>query len=147
LIYDTLENHLPYAGSIDRAAVVPGMFLAWCANLGLLSAQFQQQHEALIVRVRYREIKGSELFVVAAAGVLDSDCLSDAGQSFCERYYASYLDDFRATFNSEPGDVEDNWHNYDSIARVLTRHHLGPLADTAPAEHGDGEKRWWQVWR
>jgi hypothetical protein len=147
LSYDSLDNHMSQAGSIERASIPSGMYLAWCANLGLLSQAFEEAHHALVMRVRYREIKGSELLVAGCGGDLKPEHLSDAGRSFTERYFNNYLDDFARTFGDDIYAVEDSWHNYDEIARVLTREYMGPAAvrsaDALPAT----EKRWWQVWR
>ena len=147
--YDSLDNHLPEAGSIERAAVVPGMYLAWCVNLGLLSQEFEAAHHALLMRVRYREVSGSELLVAGAAGDLKAEHFSSAGQAFTERYYPNYLQDVVDTFGPDIYEIEDNWANYDQIARVLTRQYMGPAAKKVQKSTAadTGKKHWWQVWR
>lgn len=147
--YDSLDNHLPEAGSIERAAVPAGMYVAWCANLGLLSQAFEEAHHALVMRVRYREIKGSELLVAGCGGDLREEHLSNAGREFTDRYYSRYLEDFAGLFAGEIYGVEDSWPNYDEVARLLTREYMGPVVAKGQAgngAHGE-EKRWWQVWR
>ena len=152
MIYDSLDNHLPSAGSIDRAAVPLGMYVAWCANLGLMSSEFDAAHHGLVVRVRYREVKGSELLVAGCGGDLRSEHLSADGQAFTERYYGRDLDDYRATFAGKVYEVDDSWDNYEQIAAVLTHAYMAPkpsrLSRGSSGSIGeDGAKRWWQVWR
>jgi len=139
--YDTVQRHLPAAGSIDRAAVPLGLYLAWCANLKLLSDEFEAANEFLLLRLRYREITGSELLTVGCGGELAPDVLSAAGRAFTEGYLDGYLDDFRSVFGEDIYDVEDSWTEYDRLAPVLTRRLL------APATRRGGERRWWQIWR
>ena len=38
MIIDDIDLHIDAAGSIDRAALVPGMYFAWCVNLQLVAA-------------------------------------------------------------------------------------------------------------
>ena len=142
MTYDDLDNHLPAAGSIDRAAVPLGMYLAWCANLGLLSTAFQQAHERLVLRLRYREITGSELLVAGCGGSLTSDVLSEAGCAFTRTYLSGFLADCRAVFGEDVYGVQDDWSQYDRIAPVLTKKYMTGRAD--PVDSG---KRWWQIWR
>jgi hypothetical protein len=148
LSYDAIDHHLAMAGSFDRAAIPLGMYVAWCANLGLLSQPFADQYHDLVMRVRYREVKGSELLVAGCGGELHPEHLNPAGRVFTEGYYPRYLDDFRSTF---PGDIyllEDNWDHYDQIASVITRVYMGPESGRSRGADADGEeKRWWQVWR
>lgn len=145
--YDSLDNHLPQAGSIERASVPTGMYVAWCANLGLLGAAFEEAHHSLVMRLRYREIKGSELLVAGCGGDLKPEHLSDTGRAFTESYFGRYLDDFARTFAGEVYEVEDSWQNYDEIARLLTREYMGPVSVRGGSAAEDSEKRWWQVWR
>jgi hypothetical protein len=100
------------------------------------------------MRLRYREIRGSELLVAGCGGDLLPEHLSSAGQAFTDSYYSRYLDDFARTFAGEVYGVEDSWPNYDEIARVLTREYMGPAATARGGSQARGEdKRWWQVWR
>lgn len=148
MIYDSLDNHLAPAGSIDTAAVPLGFYVTWCANLGLLAADFAAQHEQLVLRARYREIKCAELLIAGCAGELSSDMLNPAGQKFTSRYYPQYLADFRSVFGDDVYAVEDSWENYDLIAAVLTRHYMGKRRHAESAGRSEAaEKRWWQVWR
>ena len=51
-----------------------------------------------MLRVRYREVTGSELLIAGGAGRLDDTHLNEEGQRFTAAFYPAYLDDFRATF-------------------------------------------------
>ncbi len=41
MIIDDIDLHIEEAGSIDRAALVPGMYLAWCVNLQLVAPKLE----------------------------------------------------------------------------------------------------------
>ncbi len=139
MIYDDLDNHIAVAGSIEKAAVPMGMYLAWCVNLQLVGERLHVENERALLRVRYREMRGSDLLVSACGGTLRSEDLNDAGRAFTDRYYASYLDEFRAVFGSSPYEVEDDWPHYDKIARVLTERYMG---------RGRANGRsWWKFWQ
>jgi hypothetical protein len=149
MIYDDLDRHLPEAGSIDRAAVPMGMYIAWCANLQLVSKRLVDEAEHLLLRVRYREVTGSELLVAGCAGELHSRWLSDAGQQFTEAYYPQYLSDFASVFGEAVYDVKDDWAHYDEIAAVLTRHYMsGPDMSHQGKGHRKGgqDGKWWKFW-
>ena len=138
MIYDNLDNHLTEAGSIEKAAVPMGMYLAWCVNLQLVGGQLHIEHERALLRVRYREMRGSELLVSACGGTLRSEYLNDGGRAFADRYYAKYLDDFRDLFEVSPYEVEDDWPHYDKIATVLTERYMNQGADKGT---------WWKFWQ
>lgn len=151
-VLDDLSRHLPAAGSIDRAAVPLGMYLAWCANHQLLSGELQGQAAALVLRVRFREITGSELLVAGCGGSLAAEHLSVEGRAFSETYYHRYLDDFRETFGADPYGVEDDWEHYDRIAPLLTRRLMSfrSVSDdgkAAGAAEQRGGRKWWKFWR
>jgi hypothetical protein len=126
--YDCLDAHLPHAADIGRASVPMGLLLAWCANLHLLSDAVIQQHERLLLRVRFREATGSEL-LIACGGNLSRDLFSAQGQRFLDRYYVNYMAVFCDVFGKEAAvdcyEVADNWANYDQLAVVLTRAYMG----------------------
>ncbi|MGE0625924.1 MAG: hypothetical protein AB7I04_09450 [Pseudomonadales bacterium] len=143
---DDLDRHLPDAGSLHRAAVPLGMYLAWCGNLHLLSAGFQQTHELALTRLRYRDLSPAEFLTACSGGHLDAADLSDEGRAFTEAYYADYLSEFRETFGCDPYDVSDDWPHYDRIAPVLTRHLMAWKQGERRSGH-DAPRKWWQVWR
>jgi hypothetical protein len=140
LIYDDLSRHLAAAGSIERAAVPMGMYLAWCANLQLVSRRLVEEAEQLLLRVRYREVTGSELLVAGCAGELHSRWLSEEGRRFTNQYYPRYLDDFAAVFGGDVYDVKDDWAHYDEIAAVLTRAYMSRTRGRQPG------RKWWKFW-
>ena len=140
MIYDDLDQHLPAAGSIDRAATPLGMYLAWCVNMQLVSHALPEVAERLLLRVRYREITGAELLVGGCGGVLSAEHLSSAGRRFTDAYYARFMDDFREVFGDAIYDVPDRWDQYDKLAPVLTKRYLGPAGGNAP-------HHWWQFWK
>ena len=145
--YDDVDRHLEAAGSIDRAAVPMGLYLAWCANLQLLSESFQSEHETLVLRVRYREIGGSELLIAGCGGSFDRAVLNADGQRFTDGYYAQYMDDYRSVFGDCVYRVKDDWAQYDRIAPLLTKHymHSGRHGRKMPRS-GARDKKWWQRW-
>ena len=61
----SLESNGGAAISIDRAAMVPGMYLAWCVRLQLIAADFEARHERDILRLRYRELTPAAFFPLA----------------------------------------------------------------------------------
>src|SRR5690349_14664182 len=90
---DDIDAHIAAAGSIDRAALVPGMYLAWCVNLQLISAQFEAAHEREVLRVRYRELSPAAFFLRTTGGHLTADVLSERGCAFAAKHYATYRAD------------------------------------------------------
>lgn len=121
-----------------------GMYIAWCANLQLVSQRLVEESGQLLLRVRYREVTGSELLVAGCAGELHSRWLSEAGRRFTDAYYPQYLADFAAVFGGDAYDVKDDWAHYDQIAAVLTRAYM-----RGAGRHGLGGARgrkWWKFW-
>lgn len=99
-----------------------GMLLAWCANMHLLSADFQQEHDRMILRLRMREIGGSDL-LIASGGDLTEAMFNDQGRAFLDGYYDKYFDDVRSVL----GDLhsfEDNWDNYSKLAQLITARYM-----------------------
>jgi hypothetical protein len=143
---DDLDRHLPAAGSIDRAAVPLAMYLAWCANLQLLSAGFQRTHELALTRLHYRDLSPAEFLTATTSGSLDATDLSDEGRTFTEVFYPHYPAAFRAVFGDDVYDVPDDWPHYDRIAKTLTREFMTWKQSGRPLHQGGGRK-WWQVWR
>jgi hypothetical protein len=140
LIIDDLDGHAD-AGSIDRAALVPGMYLAWCVSLQLLSAPFEAAHGREILRMRYRELTPAAFFLKAAHGRLTDDVLSPQGCHFAEHHYA----DYRASVVPKLYDAKDDWDTYDSIAPALTKaYYASAEGGHKPAQSG---RHWWQKWR
>ena len=137
MIIDSVDPYLPVAGSIDKAARVPGQFLAWCAQMQLLSADFEEEHSSLLVRCRFREIEPSEFFIVSCGGELSDRVLNERGQQFARVHYAEFaqtLPELVADF----WQLENEWWLFERSAKVLNERLLGK----PPAR-----RAWWQFWR
>ncbi len=140
MLVDDIDAHLPAAGSIEKAAVPLGMFLAWCVNMRLTSAA-SAETEALVLRLRYREITGSELLIAGYSGRLDRADFNSAGLNFVDKRYSGYLSLFADVFDGVVYEVKDDWPHYDRLAKPLTQLLLGPL----PA--AQRRRRWWKFWQ
>ncbi|GIS69345.1 MAG: hypothetical protein CM1200mP9_01660 [Gammaproteobacteria bacterium] len=79
LVVDSIDRHLATADSIESAAVIPGFFIAWCVNMGLVNPAEFVNVEASVVRLKYREITGGEFLVAALGGELHEEHLSERG--------------------------------------------------------------------
>ena len=126
VIYDSIDEHLKLAGEFDKAAIPMGMYLAWALNLGLLRQELVREHQQLMTRVRMQDAKGSEL-LMALGGNLDETLFSERGNRFAGNYYPRYMIDYASVFGRDPYLVEDNWSNYDKIAKLLTKELLGDI--------------------
>ena len=149
-VIDDIDRHMADAGSIDRAAGPMGVYLAWCANLDLLSDMLKQRFEDEVVRLRMRDLKPVEFLIRATAGSLRNEHLNEAGLEFTERYYAGYIDDYAAALDIEVAsvyDVEDSWENYDRVAPELTRHLYGDKYRDKYRRGRNRAKHWWQRFR
>ena len=134
-----LIDDLDGAPSIDRAAMVPGMYLAWCVNLQLVAAPFEAAHGRDLLRLRYRELTPAAFFLKTTGGRLTQDLLSEHGARFAEYQYAVYRSENRATLLA----AKDDWDTYDAIAADLTKAYYA---------FGDGSEKkrgghWWNGWR
>lgn len=153
-LIDSLDNHMVAAGSIDRAALLPGMYLGWCVRLGLVTPAFKAEHENAVLRLNYGEGSGVEL-LVSCGGALSVAWLTAQGAAFSRHYYPRYQDDWEAVFGSDVYAVEDSWSNYDLIAPVLTRalyefsgkSNPGPPASAAGGHRGKGRFSGWKFWQ
>ena len=138
MIIDSVDTHLAAAGSIDKAARLPGLFLAWATNMQLLDEAFEAEHERAVVRARFREINPSELFIVTCGGELSDRALSETGQQFARQHYAAYASDVPEMVENGFYQTENEWWVYEKAAQFLTARLLGRQA---------GRKAWWQFWR
>jgi hypothetical protein len=143
---DDIDEHMAAAGTIERAALVPGMFLAWCVNLQLVSAEFTAAFERDLLRVRYRDMTPGAFFIKVTGGRLDTAVLSQRGRLFAEHYYSTYREQTSGGAGATAlYDANDDWDTYDSIAPELTRAYYA-FAD-AGHKLARTDKQWWQVWR
>jgi hypothetical protein len=154
MLVDDLDHHLAEAGSIERAAVPMAMYLAWCANLQLLDADFQRMHEGPLLRLRYREISPAEFLTTTCGGRLSVSEFNSQGRHFTQAYYPDYLEDLRGIMNGEPYTAADDWETYDQIAAVLTRRLMRGAysenrksANRKSANRKSENRKWWQLWR
>lgn len=146
-VFDDVARHLQAARSFDRAALPLGIYLAWCANHDLLSDALRQHAEALVLRVRFREITGSELAIAGCGGVLAAEHLNAEGQAFTARHYQDYLQAFADLFGPDPYAGPDDWDRYDRIAPWLTRVLMASRGHIPAAAPEDARQRWWKFWR
>jgi hypothetical protein len=155
VIYDDAGAHLADAGSFERAAVPLGMYVAWCAQHQLLSDTLVHDAADLLLRVRFREINGSELLVAGCAGRLGDEHLNATGQAFTGHYYPRYMDDFRAEFGDDVYAVRDDWVTYDRIAARLTAEFMAYCGRARGRARGRGRsgatagwlkevRKWWK---
>ncbi len=144
MIVDHLDRHLPAAGGIEKAAVPMGMYLAWCVNLHLVSGSLRERAEQALLRLRVRELRGSELLVAACGGALDSNDLNDAGRRFTKAYYPNYLDDLRSLTGGDPYAMTDDWPHYDQVAKMLTAKYYGQKPGRGRGRKG--RRAWWRFW-
>ena len=145
---DDLDRHLAQASTIDRAAVVPGVFLAWCANLDLLDRGFVQAHERELVRVRMRDMTPGEFFVKTAGHRLGLELLSESGRRFAIDHYPDYPAEFANAVGVARDaiySVKDGWDAYDQVAKPLTAAYYA-FARAGHKPHAE-RKHWWQIWR
>ena len=143
-VIDDINRHLGVAGDFDRAALIPGMYLAWCARLNLLDRDFAEQQAQAILRLHYNDGSCIEMLVTGCAGTLKYSHLSKQGAAFTRHYYANYLADWQTLFGEEIYAVEDNWENYSKIAAVLTK----ALRGTAePARSKLALPKTWRFWK
>ena len=140
MIIDEVGRHLRPEGdgvSFERAAAIPGMFLAWCVNMGLISDELARDEERVIVRLKYREITGGEFLVSACGGTLDARKLSASGLEFASAHYAAFETAAREMIEAP---IDDKWANYDKVAPWLTKRYLG-------RERGPKRRFRWKWWR
>jgi hypothetical protein len=142
-VIDDIDAHMAVAGAIERAALIPGMYLAWCVNLQLVSATFTQAAERDMLQVRYRDVSPGAFFIKTTGGTLRSEMLSERGRLFAQHYYATYC---AQALTDAVYDAKDDWSTYDSIAPALTKAYYAFADDGHKVAAGSG-KQWWQVWR
>ena len=119
-----------------------GMYLAWCVNLQLVSEPLRERADQALLRLRVRELRGSELLLAVCGGVLDSDDLNAAGRQFTQAYYPHYLDDLRSLVGGDPYAMTDDWPHYDQVAKMLTARYY----KRSPSRSRKGRRAWWRVW-
>ncbi len=142
-VIDDIDSHMGVAGAIERAALIPGMYLAWCVNLQLVSVHFIQAAEREVLRVRYRDVSPGAFFIKTTGGTFASELLSERGRLFAQHYYATYC---AQALENALFEAKDDWDTYDSVAPVLTKAYYD-FADAGHKVVAHSDKHWWQVWR
>src|SRR5262245_52904063 len=140
MIVDDIEAHMSAAGAIERAAMIPGMFFAWCVNLQLVSNAFAAEFERELLRLRYRDLSPAAFFLKTTGGRLETRHLSDRGTLFAQHYYGPYRDAHASLYQAK-----DDWDTYDLIAADLKKAYYA-FADGGHKVAHSG-RHWWQVWR
>ncbi len=138
MIIDSVDAYLAEAGSIDKAALLPGQFLAWCANMQLLDEHFENDFSRVLVRARFREIAPSELFIVTCGGELSDRVLTERGQQFARTHYDAFRQETKAELGESLYEVENEWWLYERSGAWLTARLLGKVPSSRP---------WWQFWK
>lgn len=127
-IYDRAKHHFlgnfPSVLPIEQAYVHIGMFLGWICENDLYSDFFEEEAALQILRFRRRQISCSILSAVWD-GYLGSELFNDEGNEFSQYYYLSgkYKKDYERTLAADLPSiyhVEDNWKNYEKMARKIT---------------------------
>ncbi|NJN50469.1 MAG: hypothetical protein HC809_00385 [Gammaproteobacteria bacterium] len=145
---DDIDAHMGAAGAIERAAILPAIFFAWCANLGLLAAEVVREFEREVLNLRYRDLKPGEFFIKVTGGRLDAHLLNERGRLFAQDHYADYPREFAQALGIAPADVysaADSWDTYDAVAKPLTAAYYA-FADAGHKPHR-ARRHWWQLWR
>ncbi len=147
-VIDDISDHMTAAGTIDRAAIVPGVFFAWCANLSLIAPDVMRDFEREVLRLRYRDLKPGEFFIKVTGGRLGAELLSERGRLFARDHYADYPRELAAALGVAVDDVydaPDSWDTYDAVSKPLTAAYYA-FADAGHKPHR-ARKHWWQIWR
>ena len=85
-------------------------------NLDLVSKQFSAAHEQEVVRVKMRDIRISDFFILTTGGQLYTKDLNPRGQMFAEQWFEDYR---RWAVTSLQSDEFDDWDKYDQAAKWL----------------------------
>lgn len=158
-VVDDIDRHLKEALEFDRAALIPGMYLAWCARLNLLDVAFAKAQANALLRLHYNDGSCTELLITGCSGTLRYSHLNQRGIDFTRSYYPRYFADWQAVFGDEPYAVTDSWDSYNKIAPVLTAALLGSTSDARVNDFGvlntlkaamSGKRSngsWWKFWK
>lgn len=134
---DSAEHYHDEDFDPREACLVPAVFASWCANLQLLSEDFEAQWQQPLVRLRMRDARPSEFFTLTCAGALHAEQLSARGQEFAAQHYAGYRQLMLDWLGSPAQSRANEWSAYDFGAGYLTRNLMGSAAPHKP---------WWRRW-
>jgi hypothetical protein len=135
-VYDEWKWHFrgafPAGTPARQAYVHIGMYLTWIILRDLENESFFTELERLVGRSLLQPIRDRRRLATSLRevtdGVLASDMLSPAGQSFTEAYYDSdpsgYLRDWGDVFGDAADSyaVPDDWDSFASIETVIDAH-------------------------
>ncbi len=141
-VIDDLDRHLDHNDDLAAASIPMGMFLAWAVNHHLVDESALAEHERSLLRVRFREMRGSEL-IVTLGGRLETSMFSAQGLRFVEGYYDRYLDELHGLF-ADPYAIRDDWEHYDRVAGMLTQRFRGARSRGATVKLGQKIKAGWR---
>ena len=123
----------------ENAATHIGIFLVWCIHNDLVSEKLLKEAETEIIKIKNREITGTELLLQLCDEKLTEYDLNKVGNAFAKDYYeddtdfanshSSYLDDYADTFFNKAEEngleletiyhIENTFANYDIIKAVM----------------------------
>ena len=139
MIIDSISEHLGDDASFEDAAVVPGLFVAFCVNLELVSESLRESSGRDLLRLKYREITGPEFLIGSCGGELLECHLTNEGCKFAQQYYVDYV--LRLKEIVETPDAK--WETYDRVAPWLTRCYF---KRRARKPNIFSKSRWWKFW-
>lgn len=127
-VFDKAKYHiqtmLEEGLSEEQAYVHIGLYFAWLINNDLTSEYFIEESTAEIKAHKSREISPCQIFK-NWDGVLIGELLNKTGYNFSISYYDDkYLSDYQKGLRIKDDDlfkVEDNWENYDKLAKILDK--------------------------
>ena len=143
----TVDDYLAAAGSLDKALLPMGFLLAFCAQHQLMSQQFTSQYAWQLSAVRLQEGRVTSLFAAHGA-VLNEGDFTPAGAAFVSQCLPCLAEDFAQTFGPDCYDFEDQWENYQQLAKVFVRRLLGaPKRQSQDGFFGSLVRGVKQLWR
>jgi hypothetical protein len=118
-----------------NAATHIGMFLTWCIDRDLLSAEQVEDAGADIEKVKQRTLTGAEFLISVCDQKFTTGDLGQMGNDFAKAYYArkektasakyaSYFEDYEKIFSNTSDAfnlyrVANTWENYDRIKPLI----------------------------
>ena len=146
MIVDAVARRMERGCAVDEAAALPGLFVAWCVNMGLIDPALAEREARAVLRLKYREITGGEFLVAACGGRLDDKALTPAGLAFARAHYEDFE---RAASERLDGPLEDGWRHYDCLAPWLMERYMGrpPKRPRLAWRPFSLAKRWRWPWR
>ena len=139
MIIDSINEHFGDNASFEDAAVVPGLFVAFCVNLDLISDTLRESSGRDFLRLKYREITGPEFLIRSCGGELLENHLTSEGCKFAKQYYVDYVSRLKETVETP----DAKWETYDRIAPWLTGCYF---EGRTKKPNAFSKSRWWKFW-